>query len=55
MQPFIQSLPLTATADALRGTMLQGASLASVSGELALIAAWGIVPFVVALRMFRWR
>jgi ABC-type multidrug transport system permease subunit len=55
MQPFIQSLPLTATADALRGTMLQGASLASVSGELALIAAWGIVPFVVALRLFRWR
>ena len=55
MQPFIQSLPLTATADALRGTMLQGASLASVSGELALIALWGIVPFAVALRMFRWR
>src|SRR5262245_40177648 len=55
MQPFIQALPLTATADALRATMLQGVSLAGVSGELAVIALWGIVPFVVALRLFRWR
>jgi ABC-2 type transport system permease protein len=55
MQPYIQALPLTATADALRSTMLQGGSLANVSGELAVIAAWGIVPFVVALRLFRWR
>jgi ABC-type multidrug transport system permease subunit len=55
MQPFIQSLPLTATADALRATMLQGAPLSSLGGELALIAVWGLVPFVVALRLFRWR
>ncbi|HSL71461.1 MAG TPA: ABC transporter permease [Longimicrobiales bacterium] len=55
MQPYIQALPLTGTVDALRATMLQGASLAAVSGELALIAVWGIVPFAVALRLFRWR
>jgi ABC-type multidrug transport system permease subunit len=55
LQPFIQALPLTATVDSLRAVMLQGASLASLGGELALIAGWLVVPFVVALRIFRWR
>jgi ABC-type multidrug transport system permease subunit len=55
MQPYIQALPLTGTVDALRATMLQGAPLSTQGGELALIAVWGIVPFVLALRMFRWR
>jgi ABC-type multidrug transport system permease subunit len=55
MQPYIQALPLTATADALRATMLQGVPLSSLGGELALITIWGMVPFVLALRLFRWR
>ena len=54
-QPVIRILPLTATADALRATMLQGASLASLGGQLAVIAAWLVIAFVVALRIFRWR
>ena len=55
LQPFVQALPLTATVDALRAVMLQGAPLASLGGELAVIAVWLVVPFVVALRIFRWR
>ncbi len=55
IQPFIQALPLTATVDALRDVMLRGASLPSVAGELALLIAWLVVPFAVALRIFRWR
>ena len=55
LQPFIQALPLTATVDSLRAIMLQGKPLASLGGELALIAGWLVVPFVVALRIFRWR
>jgi ABC-type polysaccharide/polyol phosphate export permease len=55
VQPFIQALPLTATVDALRASMLQGASLGSVAHELAIVAAWAVVPFAVALRIFRWR
>jgi ABC-type polysaccharide/polyol phosphate export permease len=54
-QPFIQALPLTATINALRATMLQGAGWSSVAPALAIIAAWGVVCFVVALRIFRWR
>ncbi|HEU4827701.1 MAG TPA: ABC transporter permease [Gemmatimonadales bacterium] len=55
IQPFIQALPLTATVDALREVMLRGAPLTSVAGELVLLAAWLVVPFVVALKVFRWR
>jgi ABC-type multidrug transport system permease subunit len=55
MQPFIQALPLTAVNDALRANMLQGATLASVSGELAIVLAWLAVCFVFALKLFRWR
>lgn len=54
-QPFIQALPLTATVNALRGIMLQGTSLLSLGPELAVIAVWLVVPFAVALRIFRWR
>ncbi|MDB4887309.1 MAG: ABC-type multidrug transport system, permease component [Gemmatimonadetes bacterium] len=54
-QPFIQALPLTATNNALRATMLQGAGWAAVMPSLAIVAAWGIGCFVVALRIFRWR
>lgn len=55
IQPFIQALPLTATVDALREVMLRGASLPDVAGELALLLAWLVVPFVLALKAFRWR
>jgi ABC transporter DrrB family efflux protein len=55
MQPFIQVLPLTALNDALRALMLEGAGLAAVAGEIALLGAWGGCTFLTALRIFRWR
>jgi ABC-type polysaccharide/polyol phosphate export permease len=57
LQPFVQALPLTAIVDALRAIILEGASLASpqVVRELGILAAWGIIPFVIALKIFRWR
>jgi ABC-type multidrug transport system permease subunit len=54
-QPFIQALPLTQLNDALREVMLEGASLPSVSWRLAILAAWAVVSFLVALKWFRWR
>jgi ABC-2 type transport system permease protein len=54
-QPVIRALPLTALNDALRAVMLDGASLAAVSGELLILTAWAAVPFAIALRFFRWR
>jgi len=57
VQPFVQALPLTALVDALRAVILEGASLASrqVVTELAILTGWGIIPFVLALKIFRWR
>jgi ABC-2 type transport system permease protein len=54
-QPFIQALPLTAVNDALRMTMLQGLGWDAVAPELGIIAAWLILGFVLALKLFRWR
>jgi ABC-type multidrug transport system permease subunit len=54
-QPFIQALPLTQLNDAMREVMLEGASLAAVSWHVAILAAWGIVTFFLALRWFRWQ
>jgi ABC-type multidrug transport system permease subunit len=55
VQPAIRALPLTAIVDALRATMLQGAPLASLGSELAVIGVWLVVAFTVALKIFRWR
>jgi ABC-type multidrug transport system permease subunit len=54
-QPFIKALPLTATNDALRATMLQGAGWGAVAPQIGVIAAWLAVTFLLALRLFRWR
>ncbi len=52
--PFIKALPLTALNDALRATITEGASLGSQSGRLLVLAVWGGVSFILALRWFRW-
>jgi ABC-2 type transport system permease protein len=54
IQPFIKALPLTALNDSLRAIILQGSSLASQSGRIAVLVIWGAVSFVLALRWFRW-
>ncbi len=54
LQPAIQALPLTALNDALRAVILEGAPLLSQAGELAILGAWGLLCFVLGLRLFRW-
>lgn len=54
MQPVVQALPLTALIEALREIMLGGATLAAVAPELTITAVWGVVAFLLALRLFRW-
>jgi ABC-type multidrug transport system permease subunit len=55
IQPLIQALPLTQLINALREVMLEGAGLADVGWRLAILAAWAVVCFALALRFFRWR
>lgn len=54
-QPFIRLLPLTAVVDALRASMLRGVHLPQLAGELAVMSAWLVGCFALALRLFRWR
>jgi hypothetical protein len=35
--------------------MVDGASLTRVSPAIAIVCAWGLVSFVVAVKIFRWR
>jgi ABC-type multidrug transport system permease subunit len=55
IQPVVQALPLTALNDALRAVVLEGASLSAIGHELLLLTAWIVVPFAVALKIFRWQ
>jgi ABC-type polysaccharide/polyol phosphate export permease len=54
-QPLIRALPLTAVNDALRSHMLQGAGLAQLAPQFAILTGWLIACFVLALKLFRWR
>jgi len=54
IQPFIKALPLTALNDALRATILEGATLGAQSGRLLVLALWGGISFVLAVKWFRW-
>ena len=55
VQPLIRALPLTAVIDALRATMLRGAGPVELLPQLAVIGAWLVTCFALALRFFRWR
>jgi len=54
VHPLIKMLPLTALNDALRATILEGASLTAQSGRLLVLVLWGGISFALALRWFRW-
>jgi len=54
LQPALALLPLTALNDGLRAIVTDGAGLGGVWRPLAVLAAWGVGTFALALRIFRW-
>ena len=54
IQPLIKVLPLTALNDALRATILGGASFAAQGTRLLILLLWGSLSYLLALRWFRW-
>jgi ABC-2 type transport system permease protein len=54
IQPLIKALPLTALNDALRASILEGTPLIHLWPRLLVMAAWGGISFVLALKWFRW-
>lgn len=55
MQPFVQALPLTQLVNALRAVILEGFPLSSQMMPIVILAAWGGIAFVLALKLFRWQ
>jgi ABC-2 type transport system permease protein len=55
MQPFIRLLPLTAMNDALRTVYNDGLPLLAAAVPLAILLAWMLLSFALALRWFRWQ
>jgi ABC-type polysaccharide/polyol phosphate export permease len=55
MQPFIKTLPLTALNDAMRAVVNEGQAITTVAREIAVLATWGLVSFVLSLKLFRWQ
>jgi ABC-2 type transport system permease protein len=54
IQPLIKALPLTALNDALRASILEGTPLLHQWSRLLVLALWGGVSFMLALKWFRW-
>lgn len=55
LHPWLRLLPLTALNDALRAVVNEGAGFAELGAPCLVLVAWGLVPFFVALRAFRWQ
>lgn len=55
IQPLVRGLPLTAVNDALRAHLLRGTPLSALAPQLAVIAAWTMGSYALALRRFRWQ
>jgi ABC-type multidrug transport system permease subunit len=52
--PILKLLPLTALNDALRAVMLEGESALRQGPEVAILAGWCVLTFVLAIKIFRW-
>jgi ABC-2 type transport system permease protein len=55
VKPIIRLLPLTLLNDALRAVINDAAGVPQIAGKLALLAAWGLVTFIIGLKVFRWQ
>ncbi|HYR11248.1 MAG TPA: ABC transporter permease [Longimicrobium sp.] len=55
LQPVVQALPLTALNDALRAVYSDALPLGGYAVELAILAAWMVLGFLLSLRFFRWQ
>ncbi|HEX7681586.1 MAG TPA: ABC transporter permease [Thermoanaerobaculia bacterium] len=55
VKPFIRILPLTLLNDALRAVINDAAGVQRIAFQLGILAVWGIVTFVIGLKIFRWQ
>ncbi len=54
LHPIAKALPLTHVNDALRKISFEGLHLADCWKQLGILGIWGIVVYVIAIKVFRW-
>jgi ABC-2 type transport system permease protein len=54
LQPISKILPLTHLNSAMRSVAFDGAHLTDCMTEIGVLAAWGIVAYAVAVKVFKW-
>ncbi|MEO7309385.1 MAG: ABC transporter permease [Chitinophagaceae bacterium] len=54
LQSIIKFLPLSALNDALRKISFEGAHLTACLPQIAILTVWGIVIYVITIKVFRW-
>jgi ABC-2 type transport system permease protein len=54
LQTISAYLPLTPVIEGIRLISTEGKTLIQVAPQIALIAVWGVVIYVIAIRIFRW-
>jgi len=55
VKPVIRALPLTALNDALRGVMNDGFAITQLAPQIATLIAWGVLSYLIGLKIFRWQ
>ena len=54
LQPICRVLPLTHMNDAMRNIAFEGAHLTDCGKQLGILAIWGVVSYVGAIKVFKW-
>jgi len=54
LQPLCKILPLTHLNDAMRNVAFEGARLSDCGTQLAVLAAWGVAAYAIAIKVFKW-
>jgi len=54
LQPICKVLPLTYLNDAMRKVAFEGANLLSVGHQIGIVALWGVIVYIAAIKVFKW-
>jgi len=54
LQPLCKILPLTHLNDAMRNVAFEGAHITDCGKQLAILAIWAVIGYVLAVKVFKW-
>ena len=54
LQPISRALPLTHLNTAMRGVAFEGLSLWDLRLEIGILLLWGVIAYIIAIKVFKW-